>query len=464
MEKFDYFVIGGGSGGVRFARMAAATGARVGIAEEYRYGGTCVIRGCVPKKLYVYASRFKENFALAESFGWSLGSADFNWATLRDNKEKEITRLEGIYYKLLAGSDVHIFNDRASVSGMNKIKLEGSGQEVEADKVIIATGGWPRPLEVNGQMIGMTSNEIFDLKELPEKLFIYGAGYIALEFASIFNGLGVDVTVGFRGDMILRGFDQQIRERLTEEFTRKNIKLIPKLQLDDLQFKDNKLMIQTPSGMQAAVQEFFSILNATGRVPNTDRLGLEEVGVILDKNKAIQVDKYSKTNLDWVYALGDVTNRMNLTPVAIEEAMCLVDTLCHNKPRPMAYENIATAVFTTPEIGTIGISEDIAQEKGFMVDIYESQFRPMKNTLSDKAFKMYMKLIVDTATDKVIGVHILGPDAGEMIQSVAIAVKAGLTKADFDATMAVHPTAGEEFVTLRQVARSLPKTELKNTG
>lgn len=451
MNEFDICVIGAGSAGVRFARMAASNGKKVAVIESYRAGGTCVIRGCVPKKLYVYASRMAHDFTLAESFGWDIQVNHFSWKHLVQNKEKEITRLEGIYQKLLKNSGVTFIQDKASFKDANHLRLEHSNETLKADHIIIATGGKPRAMHIDGHYVGMASNEIFDLESLPKQIFIYGAGYIALEFASILNGLGVDVTVGFRGDKILRGFDEGVRDHLTQAFTDQGITLCPSLPMDQLSF-DGHLLSFNHSGNDYS---FEHILNATGRVPNIEDLNLESVGVATNKKGAICVDDYSATNIKSIYALGDVTDRMALTPVAIEEAMCLVDTLCHNMPRQPDYENIPTAVFTSPEIGTIGMTEQDVIAHQLKADIYESSFRPMKYTLSGQQKKMFMKCIVDQDTQKILGIHIVGPDSGEMIQALGIAVKAGLTKKDFDSTMAVHPTAAEELVTMRQKTRTV---------
>lgn len=454
MQKFDFFVIGAGSAGVRFARMAAKMGKKVAIAEEYRAGGTCVIRGCVPKKLFVYASRFPEDFSVAESFGWTMEEPKFNWTTLRKNKDKEIKRLEDIYHKLLKDSGVTVFSERAEISSETTIKLAKSGEEIEAEKIIIATGGKPRKMMVEGTSIGMSSNDIFDLIELPDKIFIYGGGYIGVEFACILNGLGVDVTIGYRGDLPLKGFDNYLRTGLAEAMKKSGITLMPKLPLSEFSLENQKLAFEYNNKKHI----FGNVMNAMGRVPYSENLGLEKAGVIVDQNDAIQVDKFSQTSCPSIYALGDVTNRHCLTPVAIEEAMCLLKTLINGEQTAPNYHNIATAVFTTPEIGTIGMTEQKAIDLGLALDIYESHFRPMKNVLSGKTTKTYMKLVVDKLSQTVLGVHMMGPDAGEIIQTVAIAMQNVPRKDQFDRTMAVHPTAAEELVTMREPVRSFQGT------
>ena len=452
-DDFDYdlFVIGAGSGGVRTARMVAETGRKVAIAEEFRSGGACVIRGCVPKKLYAYASRFRDDYYVARSFGFDAPIINFNWNILRDNKEKEITRLEHIYETRLKEAGVTLFKSRAVLEGSNSIRLLAEDKIITAKNIVIAVGGVPRPLETHGHSIGMTSDEIFDMPALPDKIFIYGGGYIGVEFASIFHGLGVDVTIGYRGDKILGGFDDDIRNSLIEEYLSSGIKLIPFFTTDKMTVQDGVLSFIH----DGKPQEFKYILNASGRIPNTKDLGLEKAGVKTDKNGTIIVDKYSKTTTDSIYAVGDVTNRLTLTPVAIEEAMCLVQTLCHNNPVAPDYENVPTAVFTTPEIGSVGFCEDKAIAAGYSIDIYESRFRTMKYSLSDKSTKNYMKMIVDKETDVVLGVHIFGNDSAEIIQCIGIAIKARLTKKQFDATMAVHPSIAEELVTMRKPSRTI---------
>ena len=449
MQKFDFFVIGAGSAGVRFARMASKLGKKVAIAEEFRAGGTCVIRGCVPKKLFVYASRFPDDFSIAESFGWTVDEPKFNWTNLRRNKDKEIKRLESIYNNLLSDAGVTIFPERATVSSENTIRLAKSGEEIKADKIIIATGGKPRKMMVEGVSVGMSSNDIFDLIELPDKIFIYGGGYIGVEFACILNGLGVDVTIGYRADLPLKGFDTHIRLGLAAEMEKNGILLMPKLPLSEFSLENQKLIFNYNSKKY----NFGNVMNAMGRVPYSTGLGLETAGVIVDQSDAIQVDKFSQTSCPSIYALGDVTDRHCLTPVAIEEAMCLLKTLVDGEPTAPNYHNIATAVFTTPEIGTIGMTEQKAIDLGMALDIYESRFRPMKNVLSDKTNKTYMKLVVDKLSQTVMGVHMMGPDAGEIIQSIAIAMQSAARKDQFDRTMAVHPTAAEEFVTMREPVR-----------
>ena len=449
MSEYDYdlFVIGGGSGGVRAARIAATHGARVGIAEEYRYGGTCVIRGCVPKKLFVYASHFAESFEDAIGFGWSTKKVSFDWWTLISNKDREVDRLNKIYISNLEKAGVDLFNTRAEMRDPHSVFLVAEQRHVTAKYILIATGG---VVKVDEQLPGIehviTSNEAFHLEALPERIVIAGGGYIAVEFAGIFSGLGVDTTLLYRGDKILRGFDDDVRDHLTVEMKKKGIDVVTGQVFTKMEKHGDVLQGTLTNG---EVLEADQIMFAIGRAPYTQGLGLEHAGVETRANGAIKVDEYSQTNVDHIYAVGDVTDRVALTPVAIREGHAVADNLFNGKDIAMDHSLIPTAVFSQPEIGTVGLTEAEARDKFDDVDIYKSTFRPMKHTLSGRDERMLMKLIVEPKSDKVVGCHIMGPDAGEMAQLLGISVKMGATKADFDATMAVHPTASEELVTMR---------------
>lgn len=449
MTTYDYdlFVIGAGSGGVRGARVAAATGARVAIAEEYRYGGTCVIRGCVPKKLFVYASHFHESFEDAAGFGWTVPPATFNWQTLISNKDAEIDRLEGVYQSILANNKVERFDTRAVLQDAHTIDLVNEDRSVTAEKILIATGGYPfKPEEVPGVLEhAITSNEAFHLDELPPRIIVVGGGYIAVEFAGIFNGMGSKVTQVYRGPEILRGFDDDIRTVLHEEMSKKGIDVRTNTDVASVEKTDGGLLVHMTDGTSIEVDQ---VMYATGRKPNTHGLGLERAGVEMDVKRAITVDEYSRTTAPNIWSVGDVTDRVNLTPVAIHEAMCFVQTAFKDNPVAPDHQLIPTAVFSQPEIGTIGMPEHQARETFPNLDIWRAKFRPMKHTLSGRDEKMLMKMIVDADTDRVVGLHVLGDSAGEMAQTLGVAIKMGATKADFDATMAVHPTATEELVTL----------------
>lgn len=449
MSDFDYdfFVIGGGSGGVRAGRLVAGMGKRVGIAEEYRWGGTCVIRGCVPKKLMVYASQFSEEFEAAAGFGWSVGESSFNWNTLIANKDKELERLEGLYQKGLASNQADIINSRAELRGKHEVYLKALDKTVTAEKILIAVGGTPsRNAGVDGDDLCITSDEIFHLDELPSSIVIAGGGYIAVEFACILAGLGSKVTLVYRGEQILRGFDNDVRNMLYEEMTAKGIDIrLGQVFTNILGDKDSKKTVMLTDGSSLDVDQ---VMLAIGRNPMTFGLGLEQVGVETDAKGNIKVDDYSKTNVDNIWAVGDVTNRVQLTPVAIHESMCLIETVFKDNPTKPDHDLIATAVFSQPEIGTVGMSEEVAAEKYPELNVFRAKFRPMKNTLSGSAEKMLMKIIVDAKSDVVVGLHVMGHGAGEMAQALGIAVKMGAKKADFDRTMAVHPTAAEELVTM----------------
>ena len=450
MSEFDYdlFVIGAGSGGVRAARMAATYGARVAVAEEYRVGGTCVIRGCVPKKLMVYASKFAHDFDDAKGFGWTVGATSFDWKDLIARKDAEIDRLNGLYMANLERHKVEILHSRAEIEAPHRIRLTGEDRHVTARHILVATGGRPNfAKHIPGAEYMITSNEVFHLEDKPERVVVVGGGYIALEFAGIFNGLGVETTVLYRGEEILRGFDDDIRSTLHEEMEKKGINVVCNDLIETIEKKDDGLHIKTTAGNSFVADQ---ILSAIGRTPYTEGLGLDRVGVELDKAGAIKVDDYNRTNIDHIYAVGDVTNRVNLTPVAIREGAALAETLFNDNPTTVDYDNIATAVFTQPEIGTVGMTQAEAQAAFPNLDIYKAKFRPMKNTLAGNDEKTLMKIIVNADDDKVLGCHVLGPDSGEMSQLLGIALKMGATKADFDATVAVHPTAAEELVTMKE--------------
>ena len=442
----DLFVIGAGSGGVRAARIAASHGAKAMVAEEFRIGGTCVIRGCVPKKLMVYASRFADHFRDAEGFGWTVGEARFDWGKLVAAKEAEITRLSGVYRKNLAGSGVEIVESRASVKGPNLVAL-ADGREIQARHILIATGARPSPLPgLEGAELAISSNEVFDLPEFPRRLLVVGGGYIAVEFVSLFRRLGAEVVEVMRADNVLRGFDQDMRIGLRDEMMRAGVEFRFGSLPTRIAKAANGLSVNFSDG---ETQVFDQVMIATGRSPNTQGLGLEALGVALDFKGAVKVDADSTTNVPSIHAVGDVTDRINLTPVAIREGHLLADRLFGGGAERVDYENVATAVFTTPEIGTVGLTEQAALERYPVLDIYKANFRPMKATMTGSSERTIMKLIVDAASDRVVGAHLLGGESGEIIQTLAIAIKMGATKRDLDATMAVHPTAAEELVTLR---------------
>lgn len=451
MAEFDVdlFVIGAGSGGTRAARIAAGHGARVMIAEEDRIGGTCVIRGCVPKKLFVYASRFADDFEDAAGFGWTLpGTPSFDWPTLRDAVANEVTRLSGLYRKGLEGAKVEIREERAVIEGPHAVRLQRSGEVVTARHILVATGGWPSfDPPIPGGELGISSNEVFHLPTLPKRLLVVGGGYIALEFASLFARLGVAVTVLHRGDNILRGFDEDIRNRLRDALKEAGIAFrlgCTIERIEELPDGARRAHCATGAPIEADV-----VLVATGRRPNTRGLGLEKAGVGLGALGEIAVDAASASSVPSIHAVGDVTNRVNLTPVAIREGHAFADSVFGGKTWTVDHGTIASAVFTTPEVGTVGLTEAQAVAAGHELRVFESGFRPMKATISGRHERIYMKLVIDAKTDKVLGLHILGHDAGEIVQAAAIAVTMGATKADFDRTVALHPSAAEELVTMR---------------
>ncbi|MCY1668886.1 glutathione-disulfide reductase [Rhizobium sp. SL86] len=449
MTAYDYdlFVIGGGSGGVRSARLAASMGRRVAIAEEYRFGGTCVIRGCVPKKLFVYASQFHEHFEDAAGYGWTVGESRFDWPTLIAAKDKEIARLEGLYRRGLENAGAELLDTRAVLTGPHEIRLLKTEKTVTAETIIIATGGTANPhASLPGHELCITSNEAFHIEELPKSILIAGGGYIAVEFANIFHGLGVDTTLIYRGKEILSRFDIDMRQGLHKAMVDKGIRIVLTDVIEEVtKSPAGGLTARTKAGATIAADQ---VMLALGRDPNTVGLGLETAGVAVDHRGAVVVDAYSRTNVPHIFALGDVTDRVQLTPVAIHEAMCFIETVYKNNPTAPDHDLIATAVFSQPEIGTVGLSEEEASAKFDEIEVYRAEFRPMKATLSGRAEKMIMKLIVNAADRKVVGAHILGHDAGEMAQLLGVSLKAGVTKDDFDRTMAVHPTAAEELVTM----------------
>lgn len=443
---YDLFVIGGGSSGVRAARVAGNLGKSVAVAEEYRYGGTCVIRGCVPKKLFVYASQFSEHFEDSVGYGWSVGETRFDWPTLVANKDKETARLEAAYRSGLDDAGARIIDARAELVDRRTIRLS-SGETVTADQILIAVGGRPNPHDaLPGHEHCITSNEAFDLETLPKAVLIGGGGYIAVEFANIFHGLGVETTLLYRGSDILRNFDIDMRRGVHQAMEAKGIRVICHEVLSRVDKRlDGRLDAHMRGGEVTTVDQ---VMFAIGRIPNTRNMGLDSAGVELDRAGAIVVDDYSRTSIDNIWAVGDVTNRVQLTPVAIHEAMCFVETAFKNNPTRSDHDTIATAVFSQPEIGTVGLSEDVAAKQYDEIEIYRASFRPMRHTLSGRQEKMVMKLVVDAKSRVVLGAHVLGPDAGELAQALGVAVKARLTKDDFDRTMALHPTAAEELVTM----------------
>lgn len=452
----DLFVIGAGSGGVRAARIAASYGARVMIAEEFRVGGTCVIRGCVPKKLLVYASRFSHDFEDAAGYGWTIPEKPtFSWPTLIANKDREIDRLEAAYVATLERWKVQIVRARAVIEDANTVRLS-TGETVRTKTILIATGGWPHMgPNIPGLEHVISSNEAFHLEELPQRIVIQGGGYIAVEFACVFAGLGSKVTLVYRGENILRGFDDDIREHLRLEMQARGIKVLCGHTVDAVEKQGDEYLSKLSDGSTVAADK---VMFAIGRRPNVMGIGCEALKMECHEHGGIEVDEYSRTSVPNVYAIGDVTNRVNLTPVAIREGHAFADTLYGNKPTAVDHTIIPTAVFSEPELGVIGLTEAQAREQ-FDTDVYKTSFRPLKATLSGRAGRVFMKLLVDAATNRVVGCHIAGPDAGEMIQLVAIAMKMKATKADFDGTMAVHPTMAEELVTMREKAASYKRGE-----
>lgn len=443
---FDLFVIGAGSGGVRAARFSASYGARVAVAESRYLGGTCVNVGCVPKKLLVYGAHFSEDFEQAAGYGWSLGTPEFDWTTLIANKNREIQRLNGVYRKLLESSGVQVMDGHAKILGPHEIEVAGKAYSTK--HILVATGGWPHVPDIPGKELAITSNDAFYLEQLPKRVVVVGGGYIAVEFASIFHGLGAQTSLLYRGELFLRGFDGAVRRHLQEEFDKNGL---------DVQFNTDveQIMRQADGSLLLALKdgrtlETDCVLYATGRRPMLDNLGLGNAGVKLDERGYVAVDNNYRTNTESVLAIGDVIGRVQLTPVALAEGMAVAKTLFRpDEFRPVDYRNIPTAVFSLPNIGTVGMTEEEARKEGFDVRLFESRFRPMKLTMTGSQEKTLMKLVVDAATDRVLGCHMVGPEAGEILQGLAVAIKAGATKQQFDETMGIHPTAAEEFVTMR---------------
>ncbi|GIX27954.1 MAG: glutathione reductase [Burkholderiales bacterium] len=448
MTRFDYdlFVIGAGSGGVRAARVAAGYGARVAIAEERFLGGTCVNVGCIPKKLFFYAAHFREDFEDAEGFGWKVGHLRFEWRRLREHKDREIARLNGVYERLLEASGVTLLRGRARVLGPHRVRV--GERNYTADHLLVATGAHAVVPPIPGAALGITSDAAFFLEALPKRVLVVGGGYIAVEFASIFNGLGVETTLAYRGPHLLRGFDDDVRQFLASEMEKKGIRIL---------FNTRVLALRAGAGGCREVcfgdgreEAFDLVLFATGRAPSSRGFGLEEAGVKLAENGAIVVDDAFRSSVPSIYALGDVIDRLKLTPVAIHEAMAFAQTRFGASPKPMDYENVPTAVFSHPNVGAVGLTEAQARERYSRVDVYTTAFRPLKLSLTPREERTFMKLVVDRATDRVLGVHMVGPEAGEVVQGFAVALQVGATKAQFDATVGIHPTLAEEFVTMRE--------------
>ena len=477
MADFDYdlFVIGGGSGGVRAARVAAATGARVALAEDSRMGGTCVIRGCVPKKLMVFASEFRDTFADARAYGWDVQDGSFDWGRFSSHLNSELDRLEGVYRKLLQSSGVEIFDTRARLADPHTVALASGGSKT-AKHILIATGGRPQRPDMPNAHLGMVSDDLFHMESLPKSILIVGGGYIACEFACILNGLGVEVTQFYRGAQILRGFDEEARGLISDQMQENGIALHLGTNIVEMALADAERPGDT-AGMGAPVEEpdqmprggargevrvkgsnglersYDAVLFATGRTPNTRDMGLEEAGVQIGRRGEVMVDEFSQTAVPSVYAIGDVTNRVNLTPVAIREGMAFVETVFKGNPTPVDHDLIPSAVFTQPEFGTVGLTEEEARDRE-PVEIYCTSFRPMRTAFAGRSDRVLMKLVVSKATRRVLGCHIVAPQAGEMIQLAGIAVKMGATKEDFDRTVAVHPTMAEELVTMKSPIRT----------
>ena len=447
MAEFDYdmFVIGIGSGGVRAARFAANFGAKIAAAEDRYMGGTCVNVGCIPKKLFVYASHFPHDFEDAAAYGWTVGEASFDWTTLRDNKDKEIGRLNGIYENMLGNAGVEVFKARATVVDPHTVDV--GGKQVTAKYILIATGGWPSVPDIPGKEHAITSNEFFHMEEWPERAIVVGGGYIAVELTGVFHGLGTNVIQLYRGPHFLRGFDDDVRHHLADEMRKQKVDLRFNANIVRIEKDGDELVADLEDGTQMRTDV---ILYATGRSPNSANIGLEEAGVELGKGGAVLVDEGFKTSVPSIYAIGDVIDRVQLTPVALEEGMVVVNALFNEKASAVDYTNIPTAVFSQPSIGTVGLTEAQARDKYGKVDIYMSDFKALKHTLTGRDERTLMKMIVHPETDAVLGVHMVGPEAGEIVQGIGIALKAGATKATFDATIGIHPTSAEEFVTMRE--------------
>jgi glutathione reductase (NADPH) len=448
MSAYDYdmFVIGAGSGGVRASRIAASLGARVAVAEHHRAGGTCVIRGCVPKKLLVYASHFRDDFEDAQGFGWTVGDSSSSWRSLIANKNVEIARLERVYESLLEKAGVKLLRGTARVVGANAVEIDG--KRITARYILVAAGGWPFKANVPGAEHCITSNEAFELADLPRRVLVVGGGYVAVEFAGIFRGLGAEVTLSYRGDRILRGFDDDVRIHVQEEMAKKGVRFLLRSVVAGVE-RDVRGALVARFVENHPPIEVDAVMAATGRLPNTRGLGLEEAGVELGENGEIVVDRFSASSVPSIYAVGDVTDRIALTPVAIKEGHAVALTLFGNQPTPVDHADVPSAVFSQPPVGTVGLTEAEAKERFHELEIYKSTFRPLKHTLSGRDERTMMKLIVDRASQRVVGAHMVGMDAPEIIQGIGIAVKAGLTKAEFDVTVGIHPTAAEELVTMR---------------
>lgn len=453
MYDYDLFTIGAGSGGVAATRRAGAYGARAAICEEDRAGGTCVLRGCIPKKFLVYAAHMAEDIEDSAGFGWTIGQARFDWPTLMANKNTELDRLNKIYETMLANAGVELIHGRGRLLDAHTVEITSAGgrRRVTAETILVATGGWPKMPDVPGIEHAITSNEALDLPALPERMVIVGGGYIAVEFANIFNRLGVEVTEIIRADHLLRGFDGDVRIHLEDEMTRQGISIRAGCQVAAIRRVGNALVLDTNEGVAI---ETDVVMYATGRAPNTAGIGLGAAGVEVAANGAVKVDDWSRTNVDNIYAVGDCTDRVNLTPVAIAEGRALVETLYNDNPQKVDYADIPSAVFSQPPIGSVGLTEEKARESFGDIAIFRSAFRPLKNTISGSQGRSMMKLVVDRASDRVVGCHMVGPDAPEIVQGVGVALKCNATKADFDATMAIHPTAAEEFVTMYEVAEA----------
>ncbi|GAB2188978.1 glutathione-disulfide reductase [Sessilibacter sp. MAH2] len=450
---FDLFVIGAGSGGVRAGRMAAAKGVKVAVAEDMFLGGTCVNVGCVPKKLFVYGSHFSEDFHVGNSFGWSVENPTFDWPTLRDNKTKEILRLNGIYKTMLEKAGVELVNGRATIVDPHTVAV--GDQQYTAERILVAVGGWPFVPEFPGSELAISSNEAFYLEEFPKRVIVVGGGYIAIEFAGIFNGLGAKTDLVYRGPLFLRGFDSEVREFLAEQVKVKGMNLRFNSDIAKLEKQDNGELLVTFADGSTTTTDL--VMYATGRKPKTANLGLENTQIQLADNGAIIVNDDFQTHEPSIYALGDVIDRVALTPVALGEAMVLVDALYGNGKRQISYDDIPTAVFSQPNVGTVGLTQEQAAEKYDEIAVYRSTFKPMKLSLGETKERILMKLLVDTKTDKIVGAHMVGPEAGEMVQLIGVAIKAGATKAHFDSTIGVHPTAAEEWVTMRDVSEIIKK-------
>lgn len=455
MSKYDFdlFVIGGGSGGVRASRMAAKTGARVAIAEEHGFGGTCVIRGCIPKKLFVYASHFGEAFEDCAGFGWTVPERQFDWNKLVASKNKEVARLEGIYRENVEKEGVEIILDRAEFADAHTIQLKKGGKRVTAERFLIATGSYPsRDMgAAPGAEHCITSDEAFYLEKFPRRILIAGGGYIAVEFAHIFHGLGADVTLVYRGSKILRGFDDDMRDAVTRSSEARGIRVVLDRVFAKVEKRGDEVFAFSDKHEMIEADQ---VMLAIGRKPNTRALNLDRIGVALGEKGEITVDKFSQSSVAHIWAIGDVTDRLPLTPVAIHEAAAFVKTVFENDPTPVDHNCVPTAVFSQPEIGTVGLSEHKALMQGHIIDVYKSSFRPLKNTLSGRTERSIFKLVVDAKTDRVLGCHLFSPEAAEIVQMVAVALKMGATKAQFDATVALHPSLAEELVTMREKAYS----------